>query len=466
MKRQQFSQLLAGAGLGFTLGSCWGQARRAIGEAATDQTTWNVIVVGAGAAGLGAARRLQDQGQQVLVLEGRDRIGGRVWTDRSLAGIPLDLGASWSHGTDDNPLTAITQAAGITTQSTDYDNITVFDTNGSPLSDQIATEIDQQLWEILTTIDKQEPPISQSLQQAINRVLGGRSLNSQQQRYLNYSINTSIEHEMACDIGDLSARYWDPGEAFDGDDVLFPQGYDQVIQALAEKPTPLQIQTQHIVQAIDHSNPKSVQITTNRTVFQAKTVIITVPLGVLKKGTIRFTPPLPQAKQAAIQRLNVGILNKVYFRFPQAFWADTESDFLGYVSAEKGQWCEWLNLAPVIQQPILLGFNAGTYGQQIESLRDSEIIKAGLKTLKTMFGDDIPAPTGTLMTRWGQDPFSWGSYSHIPPGASPQDYQTLAESVGESLFFAGEATQSQYPATVHGALLSGQQSAERILQLL
>lgn len=462
MRRQRFLTLLGGSGLGLTLASCWDQAKPFHGAANLDQI-WEVIVIGAGVAGLAAARRLQDRGKQVLVLEGRERIGGRVWTDRSLGGLPLDLGASWIHGTEGNPLTAITQAAGIFTHPTDYDNITVFDLDGRPLPDQITTELDQTLQGILVTIDQQDLPINQSLQQAINQVLGGQTLNSTQQRRLNYVINTTIEHEVASDIGDLSARDWDESEVLPGGDVLFPQGYGQIIPVLAAQPTPLGIQSQQIVQAIDYTNPQVVQITTDRQVFQAKAVILTVPLGVLKKGQIRFNPPLPQPKQTAIQRLGMGVLNKAYFRFPQAFWA--ESDLLGYVSAAKGHWCEWLNLYPVLKEPILLGFNAGTYGQYIESLGDAEIIQAGLETLKTIFGPKIPAPTGTLITRWGQDPFSWGAYSHLPPGASPADYQTLAQPIGQCLFFAGEATQPQYPATVHGAFLSGQREAAQILAL-
>lgn len=467
MKRRQILTLLAGSGLGLGIASCWDQS--SLRSGATEKH-WDVIVIGAGVAGLAAARMLQDQGEQVLVLEGRDRIGGRVWTDRSLGGLPLDLGASWIHGINGNPLTAIAQANGILTHVTDYNNITVFDTDGKPLADSVTTALDTKLERILRIIDQQNLPSNQSLQQAINQVLAKGSFSPTPQRYLNYAINTNIEHEEASDITDLSAAnwdesgYWDERQIVDGDDVVFPQGYDQIVQVLAQQPSPLQIQTEQIVQAIDYTTPETVQITTDRQVFQAKTVIITVPLGVLKKGSIRFTPPLPQAKQAAIQRLNMGILNKVYFHFPEAFWAESESTLFGYVSAEKGRWCEWLNFLPVINQPILLGFNAGTYGQQIESLRDSEIIKLGLDTLKTMFGINIPAPTDTLITRWGQDPFSWGSYSHIPPGASPADYQTIAQPIDQRLSFAGEATQSDYLGTVHGALLSGQREAKRILQ--
>ncbi|WP_051021052.1 FAD-dependent oxidoreductase [Synechococcus sp. PCC 6312] len=102
MRRQRFLTLLGGGGLGLTLASCWDQAKP-LREATNLDQIWDVIVIGAGVAGLAAARILQDQGQRVLVLEGRNRIGGRVWTNRSLDGLPLDLGASWIHGIEGNP---------------------------------------------------------------------------------------------------------------------------------------------------------------------------------------------------------------------------------------------------------------------------------------------------------------------------------------------------------------------------
>jgi monoamine oxidase len=160
----------------------------------------------------------------------------------------------------------------------------------------------------------------------------------------------------------------------------------------------------------------------------------------------------------------MGLLNKTYLRFAEAFWPE-EPEWLGYIPTRKGEWAEWLNIYAYTGQPILVGFNAGRYGRQIEHLADAEIVSAAMKTLRTLYGAEIPDPEAWLITRWASDPFAWGSYSYLPPGATPAVRATLAEPVAERLFFAGEATAQDYPATVHGALLSGRRAAQQIIDL-
>ncbi|MEK9164377.1 MAG: FAD-dependent oxidoreductase, partial [Chloroflexota bacterium] len=160
-----------------------------------------------------------------------------------------------------------------------------------------------------------------------------------------------------------------------------------------------------------------------------------------------------------------GVLNKVYLRFAAAFWAEDDTDWIGYIPEKKGEWGEYLNIYHYTGQPILLCFNAGEYGLAIEKLSDGEIVAAAMKTLRQMYGDDIPEPEAWLITRWGSDPFAYGSYSHAAPGATEDDFAALAEPVGDRLFFAGEAT-SEYSATVHGAYLSGVREAGRIAELM
>ncbi|NJN93924.1 MAG: FAD-dependent oxidoreductase [Anaerolineales bacterium] len=173
---------------------------------------------------------------------------------------------------------------------------------------------------------------------------------------------------------------------------------------------------------------------------------------------------MPASKTAAIRRLGMGLLNKTYLRFPEAFW-DDEHDLLGYIGERKGEWAEWLNIYKYTGQPILLGFNAGRYGRQIEKLSDEQIVGAAMNTLRAIYGNDVPDPTASLITRWASDPLAGGSYSYLPPGATEADREALAEPVAERLFFAGEATASDYPATVHGALLSGRRAAAEIGEL-
>jgi monoamine oxidase len=120
---------------------------------------------------------------------------------------------------------------------------------------------------------------------------------------------------------------------------------------------------------------------------------------------------------------------------------------------------------PFVDSPILVGFIAGRSARAIEGYSNRVIIKQAVNILQSMFGHKVRPPTGAVVTRWYSDPFAGGSYSFIPFGASGADYDAIAEPVGERLFFAGEASNRRYCATVHGAFLSGIREAERISHL-
>ena len=230
----------------------------------------------------------------------------------------------------------------------------------------------------------------------------------------------------------------------------------------------LDIRLNHIVQRIAR-DPGGVTLTVTAPraapgAWRARMALITAPLGVLKRGSIAFEPSLPFAKQQSIERLGMGLLNKCYLVFPAAFWDD--ATLLGYVSERKGEWAEWLNLRVLLGVPALLGFNAASYASALEKQSDDQIIESAMQTLRRLYGADIPQPIDYRITRWASDPFAFGSYSYIAAGASPEDYDSLAQPVGEQLFFAGEHTQRDYPATVHGAYLSGERAANEILAAL
>jgi monoamine oxidase len=341
--------------------------------------------------------------------------------------------------------------------------MTRYDFDGTEISDDRDESVDDRLDAILAQIDRLRADREErnqddiSLQQAVNQILSRQRLSPQALRELNYAINTSIEHEYGADISNLSLYNWDAGGEIEGSDVLFLEGYDRLVTKMAEG---LTLNLQHIVQKIEYRD--RVKITTDRGIFTADRAIITLPLGVLKSNAVEFSPALPPHKQQAIARLGTGILNKVYLKFPQAFW-DEESDLLGYMAQQKGEWAEFLNLSKYTQKPILLGFNAGTYGAQIEGFSDTQIVQAGMTVLQKIYGQNIPDPEGWLMSRWQQDRFAQGSYSYIPKDASNDDRVALAEPVGDRLFFAGEATSSEYAATVHGALLSGRKAARQMV---
>ncbi len=426
-----------------------------------------IFIIGAGMAGLAAARELTQQHYQVTVLEARDRIGGRVWTDRSWPGITLDLGASWIHGVIGNPIADLARRVNAPTLPTDYDSVAVHDTAGRRLTPQEQAALDQRFEHVLAAVAEMRRQRRASgaadlpLGEALRATIEHQDFSTRELRELWYAINSAIEHEYAADVDWLSLYHWDEPYELDGGDVIFPQGYDALAYDLAQG---LDVRLNQIVTRIEYNAP-SVKVMTNRDSFEADRVVVTLPLGVLKRGAVEFSPGLPARKQQAIGRLGMNVLNKVYLRFAEAFWRDDDTDWIGYVAERKGEWVEALNIHHYTRQPILLLFNAAAYGSFIESLSDADIVDQAMQRLRVMYGADIPNPEGWLITRWLSDPFAGGSYSHLPVGATPDDRAALAEPINDRVFFAGEATMIEQAATVHGAYLSGVREAQRIMNL-
>lgn len=356
--------------------------RRAASEVADEADTGaSVVVIGAGVAGLAAGRTLQREGYDVVVVEGRDRIGGRVWTDRSL-GVPLDLGASWIHESDGNPITELARKAGAATAATDYDNAVAYDANGRPFSGRVQAAYDDLLREVLRdaaalgeTLDADT-----SLQRGIDGVVADLELDAADRVGLEYALNVEIEHDYAADAAELSLWWWDEGESLAGDDLVFPRsGYGRVARYLAAD---LDVLLSHVVERIEYGD--GVTVVTDQGSLVAEHVVVTLPLGVLQAGRVGFVPELPESKRAAIGRLGMGLLDKVYLRFPDVFW-DDDVEFIGRVGP-KGEWADWLNIAFYTDEPVLMAFNAGSFARALEPQSDEEIVAAALEVLGRIYG--------------------------------------------------------------------------------
>ena len=344
-----------------------------------------VLVIGAGMAGLGAARQLQDAGFDVRLVEGRDRLGGRTFTDDSL-GLPLDLGASWIHGTDGNPLTALADELGVERAApTDWDDEVEFAPDGAPLDDGTAAAAEAAVEEVLAYAAEQSEEREEDapLRDVVEEVLADLDLEPDVELVTRHYLNTTIEHEYAGALEELSTWWWDEGEGYPGDDVLLVPGYVALVDGLADG---VAVDTGVVVDTVAVGDEGVVVRDADGGEHPADHVVVTLPLGVLQSGDVAFDPPLPDDKQTAIERLGMGLLDKVYLRFPEVFW-DADADAIGWTSPDgDGRWGEWLNVAKATGEPVLLGFNAVSYAEQVEAMDDEEVVAEAMAVLRTIYG--------------------------------------------------------------------------------
>ena len=446
--RRRLLQLLLAAG--FT-----NSVRSSSAKSANKLKGKRVVVIGAGIAGLSAAQILQSSGAGVTVLEARHRIGGRIATDTSL-GVPFELGAAWIHGPSrQNPLMKLLGKNRKQTFVTDESSIAVYDRGGKKLSRRKLQRVEKRWQRLIGQIDQEYVESDhESLFEAI-QYLDEELLKDDGVRW---ALSAYTEFSTGGPISQLSAALHDDDLGFSGEDVILKNGMSEILEPLVKN---LDILTGKPVSHIKYDG-EGVTILTGSERYSADYAIVSVPLGVLKAGSIQFDPQLPAGVSNAIDNIGFGSVSKIALKFPRAFWP-VKTQYFGIYTRPHGRWNFWLNYRTFSSENILHGFSFGKYAQSADKMNEEERLEHALNALQQVWGDKVGKPDKVLATSWSTDPFAWGAYSFPARKTTKSDYDKFAEPVADRIFFAGEHTLFDYYASMHGALMSGRRAAKRIL---
>lgn len=407
----------------------------------------DVAVIGAGAAGIAAARRLGEAGRvSVLVLEARDRVGGRVHTIAP-AGFPLDRGAEWLHSADRNPLSPIARHLGFSvhrrppewtsrlsrsgeTPQAEADWLATREAQGRARRQAAAAADDCSLASVL-------PPGGRW-----NQLLDATSTWGNGAELDRVSVKDYVRYD------DSSTNLnWRVGE-----------GYGRLFERLAEG-LPVVLET--AVARIDHGG-RTIRLDTGRGPVSAARVIVTVPTSMLAAEIIRFDPPLP-VKLAAAAGLPLGLADKLFISL------EGELPGLGHDGFLVGSTTRRETMSYQVRpfdRPAIYCFFGGHFAAAMEGEGEAAMFAFAADELAGLFGNDVRRRLAPLAaTAWRRDPWARGSYSYAVPGHAG-DRAVLAAAVDDRLFFAGEACSPNFFSTAHGAYLTGLAAADAALASL
>jgi len=400
----------------------------------------DIAVIGAGAAGLGAGRRLRELGASFAVLEAAHRVGGRGYTGEIAPGVPFDLGCHWMHSASLNPFVAMADAAGFTYRKGTFDRTLHFAADWTAGTDaKDCDEFFERSYAALREAHAAGRDVS--VADVVER-------DSPWTGYFDYwtSLNASVDSDQISAV-DLY-NYRDTGE-----DWPLKEGYGTLIARLAQG---LPMELNAAVTDIDRTS-KEIRLTTPKGAIAAKAVIVAVSTGILGGGDIRFTPDLPDWKQQAIADLPLGGHNRIALSFDRNVFGDDHPRGTMVLSSEA---------EPMSFEIRPFGFNyvsgmtGGRFADWLERAGIEASVDLAKENLKKAFGSDITKHVVRhLVTAWRGDPWVKGAYSAARPGTVGQRPR-LAEAIDGRLFFAGEATSSEFFASAHGAYLSGIRAAD------
>ncbi|CAF3699632.1 unnamed protein product [Rotaria sp. Silwood1] len=438
-----------------------------------DITQTQVLVIGAGISGLEAARLLKQNGIQTLVIEARNRTGGRIWSVQSKNGHVLDLGAAWLHGVNgsipigflSNPLWDLVQQAKIPTRSTTISDVQIFNMSDQTIAESLEIWFDEYIDYIEETTKLSGG--QQSLQQYAETFSTMKNLTGEKRNAFFSYLHTAIEGNEGIEMSKINAKNFVDitGVYYGVEPVFHDTGFHAVIDYIAKDFRDDDIRFGQIVNNITYDQDSVEVQTTNGHIYRAQYVLLTVSLGVLKGRQILFNPPLPQWKLNAIDRLGYGLMNKVILVWDTAWWNSANYYFMR-ISSKPSPFGVWANANKWNDRPALFCFFIGDEANRLETLTNEQAVEEVRNALQQMFpNQSIPMPIDSFVTRWKSDPFSNGSYSYISLHQTYEDMIYISKPIANKLLFAGEATSQEFYGYAHGALLSARREVTRLLHV-
>jgi len=440
----------------------------------------DVVIIGAGAAGLAAARELHQHGIDVIVIEARERIGGRVFTYRDGAtSVPIELGAEFIHGSAPE-LQQIIAAASLAAVDITGRRWQVV---GSRF--RAADDFWQRLDSVMRKLDEHRNP-DRSFEEFLATRPGGRRLAQDRTLALQF-----VEGFHGADPRRVSERALAEGGS-PGDDVRerrigrIIDGYDCVIDWLAE-PLGDRVRTSAIITRVRWA-PGNVSVEVRhpdgraRPSVNARAAIVTLPVGVLNAppgdvGAVEFEPEL-RAKRSTLDRIAMASVVRIVLRLSERFWAsewyakqvgNQELDSLSFLHTSDERFPVWWSAYPVTA-PVLVGWHGGPGASALSQLAPEELEEVAINSLARQFGIAPRKMRGMVEAAWTHDwehdPFTRGVYSYQLVGGvdAPKE---LARPLRSTLFFAGEAADPEgRTGTVHGAIATGRRAADEVRRSL
>lgn len=397
----------------------------------------DVVVVGAGAAGLAAAKTARGEGLSVALLEAKGRIGGRAFTETHSFGVPFDHGCHWLHSASINPLTELADAYGFT-----YARDSLGESLRVHMGDRWATEAEAE--ERVAFRNRNDAAIQAAAR--AGRDIPIIEVTEHDARWTSvfdcwFAVLSSVDPEEGSTLD--YASYRDTGE-----DWPVKEGYGALI---ARYGADVAVELDTPVERIDWRG-RAIEVATPKGVITTRAVITTVSTGVLSSGQIRFDPPLPDWKRSAIEALPIGKVNKIAFQFDRDVFGSLETGSMAVFAPTSESVV--FEIRP-FGRALAIGHVGGRFCAALEEAGPAAMVDFALERLKTMFGAGIARHlVKTACTAWGGDPYIRGGYSAARPGHAHRRAD-LAAPIDDRLFFAGEAASIDSYATAHGAYLTG-----------